>query len=284
MATPAIEPLQGQDIVGFWGQPTATLDWCEKNYVVSYYIAEFWNTITNLWFIVPAIYGIIDSYKQGFETRYIACYALLLLTGVGSWLFHMTLLYPMQLLDELPMIWGAVVMLYGLYRSRNTFASGGKNAGIALAFYASIVTAMYLLNKNPIFHQVMCGIIIVTNVLLALRYNDLQYHRVANALFLGGLFMCCLGFMLWNIDNQACSHLTYFREVTLSNGNIGSLISPLTQLHGWWHAAMGYAGYINILNCIRHHLHYLGIEYSINMSWIGPRVHVNMNQKAKLPL
>lgn len=25
---------------GFWGEPTATIDWCEENYVYSYYIAE----------------------------------------------------------------------------------------------------------------------------------------------------------------------------------------------------------------------------------------------------
>lgn len=29
------------DNVGVWGVPTSTLDWCEENYVVTKYVAEF---------------------------------------------------------------------------------------------------------------------------------------------------------------------------------------------------------------------------------------------------
>uniref|UniRef100_A0A8B9SU42 Alkaline ceramidase n=1 Tax=Anas platyrhynchos TaxID=8839 RepID=A0A8B9SU42_ANAPL len=29
------------DREGYWGPPTSTLEWCEENYAVSYYIAEF---------------------------------------------------------------------------------------------------------------------------------------------------------------------------------------------------------------------------------------------------
>lgn len=28
-------------INGFWGMPTSTIDWCEKNYEITYYVAEF---------------------------------------------------------------------------------------------------------------------------------------------------------------------------------------------------------------------------------------------------
>lgn len=25
---------------GYWGKPTSTIDWCEKNYEFNYYVAE----------------------------------------------------------------------------------------------------------------------------------------------------------------------------------------------------------------------------------------------------
>ncbi len=34
-------PSMEKDFSGFWGKPTATIDWCEANYEVSHYIAEF---------------------------------------------------------------------------------------------------------------------------------------------------------------------------------------------------------------------------------------------------
>jgi dihydroceramidase len=53
-----------------FGEPTSTLDWCEDNYEVTWYIAEFWNTLTNLSMIVPSLYGIYQAQKQGLEARY----------------------------------------------------------------------------------------------------------------------------------------------------------------------------------------------------------------------
>ncbi len=58
---PYIAPEEG-DRVGVWGSPTSTLDWCEENHVLSYYIAEFCEKIDYAitWyslFLKPANFG-----------------------------------------------------------------------------------------------------------------------------------------------------------------------------------------------------------------------------------
>ncbi|KAM0005849.1 putative ceramidase [Helianthus debilis subsp. tardiflorus] len=35
-------------ISSFWGPVTSSHEWCEKNYVVSSYVAEFYNTISTI--------------------------------------------------------------------------------------------------------------------------------------------------------------------------------------------------------------------------------------------
>ena len=42
---------------GFWGPPSATMNWCEEDYVVTPWIAEFWNTLSNLTFVVLVSVG-----------------------------------------------------------------------------------------------------------------------------------------------------------------------------------------------------------------------------------
>ena len=70
-----------------------------------------------------------------------------MIVGIGSWMFHMTLLYEMQLLDELPMVWGSSYMVYVHYKIQIEPQKKTRKMAIIMLSYAVIVTAVYLLSK-----------------------------------------------------------------------------------------------------------------------------------------
>ncbi|KDO22458.1 hypothetical protein SPRG_12739 [Saprolegnia parasitica CBS 223.65] len=101
--------------MGYWGDVTSTIDWCEPNYVFSHYVAEFWNTISNLSFIVLGYYGLQRTVAMDFEWRFVLMYLNVMVVGCGSALFHGTLTHVSQQLDETPMIWSMLIWIYILY-------------------------------------------------------------------------------------------------------------------------------------------------------------------------
>ena len=69
-----------------------------------------------------------------------------MITGIGSWMFHMTLLYEMQLLDELPMVWGSCYMVYVHYKVQLEPQKKARILGVVMLLYAIVVTAVYLIS------------------------------------------------------------------------------------------------------------------------------------------
>ena len=46
------------------------------------------------------------------------------------------------------------------------------------------------------------------------------------------------------MDNLACDQLEIVRSI------LPTILSPVMQLHGWWHIFAGYATYMHIIFCI----------------------------------
>jgi alkaline ceramidase len=77
------------------------IDWCEPNYVYSQYIAEFWNTISNIIFLIMGFYGIKYCRNNKLPSIYLYIFLTYILIGVFSAYFHATLTIYGQLLDEI---------------------------------------------------------------------------------------------------------------------------------------------------------------------------------------
>ena len=74
------------------------------------------NTVSNLGYIIAGALGFYQCLrvKSSIPPRYAFLFAWMAVIGIGSLLFHATLLYSMQLLDEIPMLFSNSQMLYVL--------------------------------------------------------------------------------------------------------------------------------------------------------------------------
>jgi dihydroceramidase len=71
---------------------------------------------------------------------------------MGSFLFHSTLKYPMQLVDELSMIYTTCIMFHASFARGRSPAYAAALAA-ALVAVAGTITAVYHYLQDPVFHQ-----------------------------------------------------------------------------------------------------------------------------------
>lgn len=85
-----IHLIMADGLSSFWG-PVTSPEWCEKNYVYSSYIAEFFNTISNIPCILLALIGLINALRQRFEKRFSILHLSNMTLAIGSMIYHATL-------------------------------------------------------------------------------------------------------------------------------------------------------------------------------------------------
>jgi len=235
---------------GFWGEVTSTLDWCEENYAVSAFLAEFWNTISNWLFLIPPAFGAFLSWKNKLERRYILSFITLFVVGIGSFCFHATLLYEMQLLDELPMIYCTCVMIFCILQCSYRPRQLNTTLTLVLVVCCAMITLVYLTIVNPLIFQWAYGILVTVLVIGA--FVACRKHRGSWKLLTVSLVSYGIGFIIWNIDNNFCS---YVRE---ARNQLPPLLRPFLQLHAIWHTLAAIGSYYHILFSIDLRLRYLG--------------------------
>jgi len=235
---------------GWWGDVTSNVDWCEPNYTMSHYIAEFYNSVSSLPMILIGLYGVmwVLKAKADFYGRFLFGYVFLAIVGFGSVMFHMTLKYEYQLLDELPMILGTLPFLYIIMDIRipervNAGDSVPKKeytpaSSRVLATRAVLITlyglltvfSMYSFNHSPlpmfISYAMVCIFFGVRAILIFWNSTD----PILNFWFHVTIWSYILGGLVWVVEKNFCDPLRPVSE----------------YLHMVWHLFAGYATYVAV--------------------------------------
>lgn len=80
----------------FWGAPDVSVRFCENKYVVSNYIAEYYNTMSALSYVIVGLLF--------YKTKLKKLSKIIILLGIGTALLHSTLRFYGQWLDEVAML------------------------------------------------------------------------------------------------------------------------------------------------------------------------------------
>ncbi|KAL2168405.1 hypothetical protein VTG60DRAFT_7318 [Thermothelomyces hinnuleus] len=224
---------------GAWSPPTSRANFCEEDYVISFYIAEFINSLTNVAYVYYALCAMYPSGIRsagGFVRPKADFMSLSLLTlGIGSFLFHATMRQTLEFVDEFSMLgltWS--LLQAGLTAGQPPARSRRITAALAAAYLS--FSAFYL-RSAKIIYQVFAFTGALLGVLLRSQY---VFHLARAALpetkrrdwnrrTWKALGICVFGYLLWTIDLERCADLRALRQ------RVGLPWAWLFEFHGWWH-------------------------------------------------
>ena len=232
----------------------SNVDWCESNYAYSPFIAEMWNTASSVPMTFVAIFGLWKARECVLmESRWAWAWAMLAVVGVGSALFHATLLHIFQAAYELPMLYCNLVFAYLMLEERaetrskrfaEVFSARPKHAIAAKALRASRrtwlvpllffvgVSQTYLYFAFPSVYEVFMGSYVVVVLWLVQRSVRLAWladdATATQRRFVRAALLCYGGgSVFWIFENVVCG---------VKGEEKGGWPMQWAHMHAVWHA------------------------------------------------
>ncbi|ETS76752.1 hypothetical protein PFICI_12139 [Pestalotiopsis fici W106-1] len=240
----------GDAHVGIWGPPTSAANFCEEDYAVTRFIAEFMNTLSNLAYVYFAFkYPGRSTQETSTISRLDSLSWGLLLVGLASGAFHATLRQGPQFADDLSMLFLTGIMMQYIYCQNQP---AGLSRVIAAAVWFSVASAslVYVHSGDIIIHMSAFG---ASVALIGVRLLQLIYRRqrpeqetaeLAARFWTGAAYLAA-AFAVWNADLELCVPL-----LRAQRQRVGWPWALALELHGWWHVLTA-AGAAQMIQLVR---------------------------------
>ena len=163
----------------YLGEKDTSVNFCEKSYLYSNYIAEYYNCLSSFLILIPGIYFINTNIK------YIALSGIGV--GVGSIILHGMQLHIGQQIDEISMLCLTFLSLAHIERKR-----------LWNILLKPIILLYLLFSKYYVVFLVIYSSIQTYMVIKLWTHNE--KGKLSAAIFI-------IGFILWVLDQMACEYV-----------------------------------------------------------------------------
>ncbi|KAK7967910.1 ceramidase [Apiospora aurea] len=203
-------------LTGLWGPPTSWANFCEEDYGVTRYTAEFINALSNIAYVYMALYYPGHHGHLGALLSLDSMSLSMILVGVTSTVFHGTMLLNAQLADELSMLFLATAILHRLYTvGRSPFAK--QAATVFLLPTTTGLAVAYVKSGNVMYHVTIFGAQLTCiwprtlyQIFAAERAAESRAKRLRQ--FGKAVVALAVGYALWYIDLEFCDLLRSWRQ------------------------------------------------------------------------
>jgi dihydroceramidase len=220
---------------GFWGVPSSSVDWCEINYERSRFVCEWFNTTSSVAMLIAGGLG-VWLHRRVLEVRFLLAFAVVAVVGLGSAAFHATLWFELQMLDEIPMLYSALVMVY-IFLENRIEPRFGRWFPFALVAHGFLVTALTALTHGKLqfylFHASFDSMEFFA-LYRVYRIYRASKERALRALYVFGMLAYAAAMLCWIVDFKACDAM---RGLVVHG-------IPNPQLHAFWHVFVSIGLYL----------------------------------------
>ena len=200
----------------FWGTPDVSVSFCENKYNVSNYIAEYYNTMSALSYVIVGLLF--------YNTKLKKLSKIIILLGIGTALLHSTLRFYGQWIDELSML---ILSFYIIKEIRQ------MRFGITTSeWYLLLLIFPYFLFERyfSYFFVVFSSLQIYTYTISRKNYDECT--RQVYYLIKAYLIVLILSSICWLGDQLFCDYVQDY------------------QLHAVWHVGTSLALFFGLLALI----------------------------------
>src|SRR5690606_27012868 len=207
------------------------------------------------------------------ERRFHMAFASVALVGLGSAAFHGTLLFELQMLDELPMLYTATLLAYVLIEDQPR-SRYGLPLKLSLICYLLLATYGAAFTRGQLqfwSFQITFAILEFFALYRTYRLYRRSDSPAVKRLFRVGIGLYAAALTLWFVDLNFCAPLV---------AAFASLGLPNPQFHAWWHILVSAGFYALILVIAHERLRVLGQMPVLRSRW-GVAVSLQVHEPGK---